>query len=160
MWFYVYSLKAVPDVKMRARHCWQKQVPKRIYLTRHWTYIPLVMQMGIQLRRQMIFGHHLALFFYLFRGASEFCTSPNCDVTRQQQCVQIVKRYNSKPNVPEEAVVRGEPNEEYQILRHVVLLLILSCSMFVVRGISTTNYLYDWPIVFARVSLSACGPSL
>ena len=96
------------------------------------------MQMGIQLRRQMIFGRHLALlFFYLFRGASEFCTSPNCDVTRQQQCVQIVKRYNSKPNVPEEAVVRGEPNEEYQILRHVVLLLILSCSMFVVRGIST-----------------------
>jgi|688.fasta_scaffold782131_1 hypothetical protein len=70
----------------------------------------------------------------LLRGASEFCSSPNCDVTKQQQCVQIVKRYNSTPTEPEEAICPTDPNEEYQILRHIVLLLILSCSMFVVSA--------------------------
>ncbi|XP_046463583.1 integral membrane protein GPR155-like isoform X1 [Daphnia pulex] len=79
-------------------------------------------------------------------GATEFCSSPNCDVTKQQQCVQIVKRYNSSPSEPEEAISPSDPHEEYQILRHIVLLLILSCSMFV--GIA----LCMWTIIVERVS--------
>jgi hypothetical protein len=95
------------------------------------------------------------------RGATEFCSSPNCDVTKQQQCVQIVKRYNSSPSEPEEAISPSDPHEEYQILRHIVLLLILSCSMFVVSAL--LKILTNFPLlrkVFFRVSLFVCGPSL
>lgn len=60
----------------------------------------------------------------------EFCTS-NCDSRQQQHCAEIVQRYQTEP---EEAV--GLPtdtqDDEYQIHRHVVLLLVLSFSMFVV----------------------------
>lgn len=79
-------------------------------------------------------------------AATEFCSSPNCDVTQQQQCVQIVKQYNSTHTEPEEAFILNDPNEEYQILRHIVLLLILSCSMFV--GIA----LCMWTIIVEGVS--------
>lgn len=61
---------------------------------------------------------------------SQFCTS-SCDTQQQQHCAEIVQRYQTEP---EEAV--GLPtdtkDDEYQIHRHVVLLLVLSFSMFVV----------------------------
>jgi hypothetical protein len=102
---------------------------------------------------------------FLPRGASEFCSSPNCDVTKQQQCVQIVKRYNSTPTEPEEAICPSDPNEEYQILRHIVLLLILSCSMFVVSArLPRFNRLSKTSLIcisgFLRALHFVCGPSL
>lgn len=121
------------NVETRERHFWPKQVPKRICPMRARICTPPATQTGLK-RPIYYFQTVFDGSFYASRGTSEFCSSPNCDVTKQQQCVQIVKRYQSTPNEPEEAVVRNEPDEEYQILRHVVLLLILSCSMFVVRN--------------------------
>ena len=70
---------------------------------------------------------------------AEFCTS-NCDSRQQQHCAEIVQRYQAEP---EEAV--GLPTDtkedEYQIHRHVVLLLVLSFSMFVVSWFTFLVYL-------------------
>ena len=68
-------------------------------------------------------------------GTTVFCTSDSCDPRKQQECVQIVRRYNDSPASaePEGASEPSKNDDEYQTLRHVVLLLVLSCSMFVVR---------------------------
>lgn len=111
---------------------------QRIYPTNRLLLIniPLAKQKGVLRVRISNFLQTCFDRIMLFlRGATEFCSSPNCDVTKQQQCVQIVQRYNSSPSEPEEAISPSDPHEEYQILRHIVLLLILSCSMFVVSAL-------------------------
>ena len=72
----------------------------------------------------------------LFSPTSDFCKASRCDTRQRQQCDSLMRRYRSRSvhqlTEPEEVNIVRDRDDEYQMLRHVVLLLILCCSMFVV----------------------------
>ena len=50
-----------------------------------------------------------------------------CHSSQRDQCQSIVKRYHIQ-----EAMEEEQDGHDHQTLRHIVLLILLSCSMFVV----------------------------
>ena len=87
----------------------------------------------------------------LFSPTSDFCQSSQCNSRQKQQCATLIRRYRGRSHSihltePEEVNIVRDRDDEYQMLRHVVLLLILCCSMFV--GIA----LCVWTIVMEQVT--------
>jgi hypothetical protein len=52
-----------------------------------------------------------------------------CPSSQRDQCQNMVKRYHIQ-----EAMEEEQDGHDHQTLRHIVLLILLACSMFVVRG--------------------------
>ena len=86
-----------------------------------------------------------------------FSPSSEVDSFQQQEnssAAQVTERYRAFRQLtePEEVTLVRDRDDEYQTLRHVVLLLVLSCSMFVVIStfFNTKNndILKDWKTWF------------
>ncbi|GAB6023980.1 hypothetical protein CHUAL_008706 [Chamberlinius hualienensis] len=70
----------------------------------------------------------------LFSPTGDLCpTNFNCDTSQRQKCSTEVKKYRSYQTLtePEEMTIVRDRDDEYQVLRHVVLLLLLCLSMLV-----------------------------
>lgn len=70
----------------------------------------------------------------LFSPTSDVASFENCD-NHQDRNVEVVERYRTFRQLtePEEVTLVRDRDDEFQTLRHIVLLLVLSGSMFVVR---------------------------
>jgi hypothetical protein len=74
------------------------------------------------------------------------CSSPGvicparfgCPSARQDQCRNVVKHYHTQEAIEEEQ----DSDEDRQTLRHIVLLILLACSMFVVSQQKELEYIY------------------
>lgn len=78
----------------------------------------------------------------MFRPDSEgLCPSKfGCQGPQREQCSEIVQHYHEQVNGDMEVIEEEPESHDPQILRHIVLLILLLCSMFVV---STKPFSYS-----------------
>ncbi|KAJ6641073.1 Integral membrane protein, partial [Pseudolycoriella hygida] len=82
-------------------------------------------------------------------GSSGLCSSQfNCDGTSRENCQTLVKKYQTDTIKGLEPLEFPENVDEYQTMRHTVLLILLLCSMFVSLALSI------WTLVME--GMSAC----
>lgn len=80
-------------------------------------------------------------------GSSGLCSSQfNCDGTSRENCQSLVKKYQNDTNHGLEPLEFPENVDEYQTMRHTVLLILLLCSMFVGLALSI------WTLVMEGMS--------
>jgi hypothetical protein len=66
----------------------------------------------------------------------DICTARfGCHSSQRDQCQSMVKNYHIQEAMEEEQV-----GHDHQTLRHIVLLILLACSMFVVRQQKKLEY--------------------
>jgi len=72
----------------------------------------------------------------LFSYNAELCSPSKhpCDAAQRRHCRSLLERYraNNQLTEPEEMGILRDRDDEFQMLRHIILLLFLSISMFVV----------------------------
>jgi hypothetical protein len=72
-------------------------------------------------------------------GPGDICSARfGCPPARQDQCRNIVRNYRTQEATEEEEL----NDEDWQTLRHIVLLILLACSMFVVCQLNKLTYFY------------------
>jgi hypothetical protein len=72
-------------------------------------------------------------------GPGDICSARfGCPPAQQDQCRNVVKRYRTQEAIEEEEL----SDEDRQTLRHLVLLILLACSMFVVCQQKKLKYSY------------------
>lgn len=75
------------------------------------------------------------------------CSSQfHCDGTSRENCQSLVKKYQVETNQGLEPLEFPENTDEFQIMRHTVLLILLLCSMFVGLALSV------WTLVMEGMS--------
>lgn len=80
-------------------------------------------------------------------GPSGLCNSQfNCDGASRENCQSLVKKYQSETNRGLEPLELPDNVDEYQTMRHTVLLILLLCSMFVSLALSI------WTLVMEGMS--------
>jgi len=72
----------------------------------------------------------------LFNYNDDFCSPSrnNCDMAQRKNCAKLLEKYKALNQLtePEEIGIVRDRDDEFQIFRHVLLLLLLCGSMFVV----------------------------
>jgi len=83
----------------------------------------------------------------LFSPTSEVASFDNCDSHQLDRNAEVVERYRTFRQLtePEEVTLVRDRDDEYQTLRHVVLLLVLSCSMFVGMALCLWTLIMEQP---------------
>jgi hypothetical protein len=74
----------------------------------------------------------------LFNHNGELCSgkTQNCSPAQRRHCALLLERYRTMNRLtePEEVGIVRDRDDEFQVLRHQILLLLLSVSMFVVSS--------------------------
>lgn len=66
---------------------------------------------------------------------NRFCSLQfNCDGVSRQNCQSLIQNYQSMTSIGLEPIEYPENIDEHQTMRHIVLLILLLCSMFVVSN--------------------------
>lgn len=101
----------------------------------------------------------IELYFSIYRQNTTCPTRYNCQGSRRAQCEGIVRQYQAQINDDIELIEEEPESHDPQILRHVVLLILLLCSMFVVvTPIKLTISSIQTIILISRVLLCVFGP--
>ena len=78
-----------------------------------------------------------------------------CPSTQRDQCHSMVKRYHIEETLEEEQ----DNEEDRQTLRHLVLLILLACSMFVV-SITVCSYIIRNLLIYVLIGSSVTDNTL
>lgn len=102
------------------------------------------------------------IFFSRNHGVRSGLCSPsfNCGASTSQNCQSIIERYEDQTRRGLEPLEKAGDGDEHQTLKHIVLLIILLCSMFVVSRENNKTYIFpeiNGNFAFHRVWLFPSG---
>lgn len=97
---------------------------------------PRKLNRKFKIRCKLINVRHIKYIFFISSNLnvrSSICGPAfNCGASTSQNCQSIIERYEEHSRRDLEPLEKTNDEDEHQTLKHIVLLIILLCSMFVV----------------------------